>query len=287
MMRFAFALWLTMLPCTPIVAQGGTPFQVPTTNPTAVVRERVSATDVVIDYHRPSMKGRRIYGGLVPFGQVWRTGSDNATRVSFSTPVAINGVAVDSGTYELFSVPGEKEWTIMLQRARQQWGSYAYDPANDAARVSAQPIALSEPVETFTIGIGNAGPASADLEITWETTRVPVHITVDIRATALPKVEAALAVEGRKPYFTAAMFYFENDLDIGRAVELMTLALAAQPTHIGMLYRHALILERKGDIPGAIAAAEKSLAGAQGSGPELKREYTSLNNTLLARLRRR
>jgi hypothetical protein len=232
------------------------------------------------------MRGRRIFGGLVPFGQVWRTGADNATRISFSTRVTLNKVPVDSGTYEVFTVPGEHEWTVMLQHARQRWGSYAYDSTHDVARVTARPLALSDAVETFTIGIGKARPASGDLEITWERSRISLQIEVDVLTTAVPRVEAALAAEGRKPYFTAAMFYFENDLDIDRAAELMALAVAAQPTHIGMLHRQALILEKKGDIPGAIAAARRSLAGAQTSGPELRREYTSLNTVLLARLQR-
>jgi hypothetical protein len=140
-----------------------------------------------------------------------------------ATPVRFGGAPVDSGTYELFTIPDEVAWTVILQRARQQWGSYSYDASHDVVRITAPVVRLSEPIETISLGIGNVRPGSADLEISWERTRVPVRIEIDVRATAVPRVEAALAAEGRKPYFTAAMFYFENDIDLDRAAELMAL----------------------------------------------------------------
>lgn len=260
-------------------------FELPGTNSLAVVHQQVAATEIEINYHRPSVKGRRIFGELVRYDQVWRTGADNATRISFSTPVSFNGTPIDAGEYELFSVPGEKEWTVILHENRSQWGSYSYDPAHDVARVRARPVTLPGVVETFTLSIDDVQPAAATLNISWERTRVPVRLEIDVRATVVPRLEEALAGEGRRPYFQAAMFYFENDLDLARAAELMELALERSPGHIGMLYRLGLILERKGDIPGATAAAEASLAGAASAAPELKQEYTRLNTALLTRLR--
>lgn len=270
-----------------LAAQAPADFPIPATNPRAVVRQQVAATQVEVNYGRPALKGRTVFGALVPYRQVWRTGADAATRISFSTPVALNGTPVDSGTYELFSIPGEREWTVILQLAHSQWGSYAYDPANDAARVTATPIRLPEPVQSFSISLDDVTNSAATLTLAWDRTRVPVRITVDVRATVVPRLEAALRGEGRKPYFQAAMFYFENDLDLDRAAELMALALQASPDHIGMLYRQALILEKKGDTAGAIAVAEHSLAGArQEKGAELREEYIRLNTALLGRLRR-
>jgi Protein of unknown function (DUF2911) len=259
---------------------------VPTTNALAVVKQRVAATDIEVTYHRPSVKGRKIFGGLVPYGHVWRTGSDNATRISFDTPLKLNGVAIDAGTYELFTIPGETEWTVVIHQDKSQWGAYSYDPANDVARVTANPVSLSDPVESFTIDLSDIRSSAATLNIAWERTRVPMHIEIDVRATAVPKVEAALQAPGRKPYFAAAMFYFENDLDIERAAELIAQAIAQSPGHVGMLHRQALILAKKGDRAGAMAAAEKSLAGAKGSPSPLREEYERLNNALLEELRR-
>lgn len=268
-----------------ILAAQTPPLPLPTTSPRAVVLQQVAATSIEVTYFRPSVRGRPIFGALVPWGQVWRTGANNATQIRFSTPVALNGTPVDSGSYELFTIPGEREWIVMLQRGRAQWGSYRYEAANDAARFTARPVALAAPVENLTIGFADVTTDAATLSVAWDRVSVPIRVTVDVRATVLPALEAALLAEGNRPYFLAAMFYFENDLDLGRAAELMRAALDANPGHIGMLYRLALILERHGDQAGARAAAEQSLAGAATAAPELKAEYIRLNTELLARLR--
>lgn len=127
--------------------------------------------------------------------------------------------------------------------------------------------------------------STATLAITWDRIRVPVRITIDVRATVVPQLEAALKTGEHPPYFLAAMFYYDNDLDVDRAAELIALALESKPTHVGMLYRQALILEKKGDRTGAIAAAEHSLAEAAKQNPELRDEYKRLNTALLSRLR--
>jgi len=258
---------------------------VPVTNPPGSLKQRVGATDIEVSYNRPSVKGRKIFGELVRYGQVWRTGSDSATKITFGTAVKVNGADVPAGAYELFTIPGESEWTVIIHQNKSQWGSYSYDAANDVARVTAKPAALSEPVETFTIGVGDLTAASATLNILWEKTRVPVTITVDVVGLVMPQIAAAMQAEGRKPYFTAAMFYYENNLDLDQAAAWMNAAIAERPGHIGMLHRLALILAKKGDKPGALAAARQSLDGAQKVGPELRDEYTRLNTALIEKLK--
>lgn len=260
-------------------------FEVPATNTHAVIEQRVAATDIKVDYNRPNRKGRTIFGGLVPFGKIWRTGSDASTKIYFSTPVSLNGCALDSGRYELFSIPGKTEWTIILQSSRSQWGSYGYKKENDALRITAKPVSLGQQVETFTIGFDKITSNSAEIAISWEKTKVPVEIKIDLAKTVLPQLEASLQNDERKQYFRAAMFYYENDLDINRAAELMELAIKSNPNHLGMFYRQGLILEQKGDRKGAIEAAEKSLQLAQSAGEELKAEYIKLNTALLKRLK--
>lgn len=260
-------------------------FEVPTTNSQATVKQRIAATDIEVRYNRPSAKGRMIFGGLVPYGEVWRTGSDASTKISFSTSVSVNGQALQAGTYELFTIPEKEEWTIIFQENQSQWGSYRYDTRNDALRVRTKPRKLSAQVETFSIGFDKVTSDAAILQLSWEKTMVSFEVSVDLEATVLPKLETSLKKQGRKPYFRAAMFYFENDLGISRAAELMALALKDNPGHIGMLYRYALILEKKGDKPGAIKASEQSLEGARKVSGELKSEYTKLNSDLLKRLK--
>lgn len=258
---------------------------VPPTNPAAVVQQRVGLTDIEVRFNRPAVKGREIFGALVPFDQVWRTGSDSSTKISFNTAVRFSGTDVEAGTYELFTIPGRQTWFVMLQPNRTQWGSYAYDPEKDVARVPVQARSAGESLESFTIGFRNVGRNSATLEIGWDRTRVPVRIEIDVVAQVVPRIEDAMKADGRKPYFLAAMFYFENDLDLAKAAEWMAAAIAEQPGHIGMLHRLALILEKKGDYKGALAAAQQSLAGAQKAARELRDEYTRLNTPLIERLK--
>lgn len=262
-------------------------FTVPTTNPKAIVQQKVAATDIEIIYNRPTVRGRQIFGNLVPYDQVWRTGSDASTKISFSTSVLIEGKAVVAGTYELFTIPGKEKWIVILQESHSQWGSYGYDAARDVMRCVVTPMMMNDRVESFTISIDDVKSDEAILNISWDQVRIPVKIKIDLKTTVLPELEALLQSDGRRPYFLAAMFYYENNLGIDRAAELMALAINDNPGHIGMLYRQALILERKGDIAGAKAAAEQSLSGTVAVGPELQAEYTRLNNDLLARLNRK
>ncbi len=267
-------------------AQDPAALVLPRTNPPATVSQRIGVTDVAIKYNRPSVKGRRVFGALVPFDHVWRTGSDEATTITFSTDVTFQKAAVPAGTYALFTIPANGTWTIILNTQPAQWGSYSHNPAADFLRVKATPVDLGSSVESLTMTLDDVTARSAILNIAWERTRVPVRIEVDVVRLTVPRIEASMKAAGRKPYFMAAMFYFENGLDLGLAAEWMAAALQESPGHIGMLHRQSLILERKGDRVGALAAAEASLAGAAKSPPELRQEYTRLNTPLIARLKR-
>lgn len=260
-------------------------FEVPTTNSHAVIKQRVAATDIEVIYNRPSVKERRIFGELVPYGKIWRTGSDASTKISFSAPVSINGNPIDAGSYEIFSIPGKTEWIIINRKNRKQWGSYAYNPEYDIVRIAAKPLTLPNLAEKFTISLDDIRSDTATLNFAWEKVRVPLQITIDIRETVVPFVAKALLEKEKRLYFRAAMFYFENNLDINRAAELMKLALIGRPAHIGMLYRLALILEQKGDMEGAIDASQSSLEAASSASTELREEYTKLNKQLLSGLK--
>jgi hypothetical protein len=263
----------------------------PAPSPAASFKQRVGITDVSVEYSRPSMRGRKIFGGLVPYGEVWRTGANNATKITFSTDVKLGGADVAAGTYALFTIPGESEWTVILNNVTGQWGSYAYNPDNDVARITAKPATVAAPVETFSIGVSNlSAEGSATLYLLWENTRVPVKIETDLAGMLVPKIESVLASDAeRKPYFQAAMFYYENNLDLNKALEWMNTAIAANPGQMWMVYRKGLILAKMGDKAGAIAAANESLDLIKNSPPnipaELKAEYTRLNNALIESLK--
>jgi Protein of unknown function (DUF2911) len=258
----------------------------PAASPAATVTQRVGLTDIQINYNRPGAKGRKVFGGLVPYDHIWRTGANTATKISFSTPVKLNGTEVPAGTYELFTIPGVNEWTVIIHQNMSQWGAYAYDEKNDVARIKAKPTALPTHLETLAIGVNDLRDESATLIIAWEKVRVDVTITVDVKSTLVPQIEAVMASGGDKlPYASASMYYLENGLDLTKAAAWMDAAIAAQPDAFYLIYRKALILEKMGDKAGAIATAQKSIEGANlAPSPALKEEYLGLNQALIARL---
>jgi hypothetical protein len=258
----------------------------PLPSPACTLKQRVGLTDIEINYCRPGLKGRVVVGKIDPYGKVWRTGANATTRITFSTPVKLNGTEVPAGTYGLFTIPGEAEWTVILNKVADKWGAYQYDAKDDVLRVTATPVKLTEAVETFTIDINDIRDESATLNLIWANWRVPVKLEVDTTAIVVPQIEAVMASDAaKKPYARAAMFYCDHGLDLNKAAAWINAALAAQPDAFYLLYHKARILARMGDKAGAIAAAQQSMAmAAKETGPA-QEEYIRLNEALIASLR--
>ncbi len=264
------------------------PLEFPAPSPACTLKQRVGLTDIEIVYSRPSMKGRPIFGGLVPYGEVWRTGANNATKITFSTAVKLNGTDVPAGTYALFTIPGEDQWTIIINNGAAQWGAFQYDQKVDVARFTANPVKINEHIESFGIDFNRITDDSAMLELIWDDVVVPIRVRVDIGLNpdpgtkTVPRIEAALSGPGnQKPYYQAAMYYYDHDLDTQKAKEWIDAALAQREAHY-MVYLKAKILARLGDKDGAIAAANhsKELAiKAKDNG------YVKLNDELIASLK--
>ena len=255
----------------------------PAASPAATVKQRVGLTDVEISYSRPSMKGRTIFGGLVPYDQVWRTGANTATNITFSTAVKLNGTTVPAGKYELFSIPGKTEWTVIIHKDMSQWGAYTYDAKNDVARVKVTPVTYPVSVESFAIGLADLRDESATLYLLWDKTRVPVKLEVEVASIIVPQIEAAMAGEGKKPYGQAAIFYLEHNLDLKKAAAWMDISIAENPKFaFYSTYHKARILAKMGDTAGAIAAARKSIELASKEVGSVKDEYIRLNEALIA-----
>ena len=165
LLRPALSLLAGSVLVTGLFAQAPAPkLEFPAASPAATIKQRVGFTDIEINYSRPSMRGRKIFGGLLPYGEVWRTGANSATKITFSTSVKFGGADVPAGTYALFSIPGQNEWTVILNKVPGQWGAYAYDAKNDLVRVKAAPAALTRPFETFAISFNDlASEAAATL----------------------------------------------------------------------------------------------------------------------------
>lgn len=261
----------------------------PAPSPTGTVKQRVGLTDIEIEYSRPSVKGRKIFGGLEPYGEVWRTGANSPTKIKFSTPVKFGGQDVPAGTYGLYSIPGQQEWTVMLNKIdAKDWGAYSYKVENDVARAKVKPLMRAESVETFTIGINDIKTESATLNLMWDKVRVPVKLEFDVVSKLKPQIEAVMAGNAeKKPYFPAAMFYYENGGDLKKALEWMEAGIKEQPDAFYMVYRKGLILAKMGDKSGALAAAQASKqAAAADKRASLRDEYLRLNDALIASLQR-
>lgn len=282
-----FAVCVSVVPAG--LAQAPTPkIEFPGASPAATVKQRVGLTDIEVNYFRPGVKGRKIFGGLEPYDAVWRTGANNPTKITFSTPVKFGGREVPAGTYGLYSIPGQTEWTVIVNKiGEKDWGAYNYTEKNDVARMKVKPAALAEKVETFEIDFSDVGPQSANLNLTWEKVRVPVKIEVDVVGQLKPQIEQVMAGSAeKKPYFQAAMFYFEYDVDLKQALAWMEAGLKEQPNAFWMIYRKGLLLEKMGDKAGARQAAQASRALAEkDQRAGIRDEYLRLNDTLLARLK--
>ncbi|HEX5491711.1 MAG TPA: DUF2911 domain-containing protein, partial [Candidatus Udaeobacter sp.] len=188
----------------------------------ATVKQRVGLTDVEIDYSRPNKNNREIFGGLVPYGKLWRTGANAVTKISFSKPVALGGKQIPAGEYALFTIPTVDEWTIIISKDAKVQSAADYKQENDAARITAKPEPNPNTVETFTISLGDVKGASATLNFLWDKTRVPVKLTTDDVEQVSKELDAAVAagtpLDPRTAY-QAASFYYDNNKDMNQAAK--------------------------------------------------------------------
>jgi hypothetical protein len=250
----------------------------PSPSPLSTLKQRVGLTDISIVYSRPSARGRPIFGGLLPYGKVWRTGANAPTILSFSTPVKLNDTSVAAGEYALFTIPGETEWTIILNKDTKS-SPLDYHESNDVVRFTAPAMKIAENIETFSIMINAIRDDSARIDLIWENTAVPIRLNLDLVGQLQPKIEAAMSAEGgRKPYYQAAMFYFDHKLDLQKAKEWIDEAVKQSATYYNV-YLQAKIHAAAGDKEGAIAAAKRSSELAEKA--EGASGYLKLNQDLI------
>lgn len=280
------SLCATSLFAQPPAAPKAAPaLQFPAPSPSSTLKQRVGVTDIEIVYFRPGAKGRVMIGKIEPYGKVWRTGANNATTIAFSTPVKLGGKEIPAGKYALFTIPNEKEWTVIINKGAAQWGAFTYKEEDDLVRFNVTPVALSAPVETFEIGINDIRDDSATINLSWEKVRVPIKLELDLVSHLLAQIDTAMAGTGRKPYAQAAGFYFDHDIDLKKALEWVNAAVAegANQTNVHL---KAKILAKLGDKEGAIATAKQSIELAMKSNnPGIRAEYTKLNENLIGSLK--
>jgi hypothetical protein len=244
--------------------------QIPSPSPAGSVSTTVGLTDVKIDYSRPRVKGRKIFGDaangvLVPYGAIWRTGANNGTKITFSDDVKVEGIAVPKGEYLLFTWPGASEWTVALYKDVTLGGNTGgYDKSKEAANFKVKSEKLTEKVETFTINIGDISDDSktAKVQLAWENTSVKFTIATDYDAKVMKSIETFTKVSPNN-YFQAAVYYLETGKDLKQALEWVNKAAEANPSAFWILHQKAKIQKALGDKTGAVATANASLESAK------------------------
>lgn len=273
MKRLFFALAILVANFT-IEAQVKTPAP----SPKAVLNQTVGLTDVTLEYSRPSSKGRIVFGDLVPFGKLWRTGANGNSTITFSDDVVIKGTKLPKGKYAIFTTPKADMWEIIFYSATDNWGiPENWDASKVAVSTNVDPMMLNLPVETLTMSINNLTNDSGTLDISWEKTMVSLKFEVPTRKTAMASIEKALAGPAAGDYFSSAQYLYSSDADAKKALEYVNKAVAMSGDDVPFWYlrQKSLIQAKAGDKVGAIATAKQSLAAAEKA---KNNDYVKMNN---------
>jgi len=225
----------------------------------ASVTQTVGLTDVTIMYNRPGVKGRVIWGGLVPYDKVWRTGANEATTITLSQAVKINGQALPAGTYSFHTIPGKTSWTLIFNKTAEQWGSYDYDASKDALRIQVTPV-TGPNQEWMAFSFSDVSTDSATVELAWEKLRVPFKIEADTKTQAMASIDKALSGEVKDwedPY-SAASYAFNANLGNANAMKWIDQSISLKETYWNLRLK-AAILEKDGKRKEAIALGEKAI----------------------------
>jgi len=254
--------------------------KMPAPSPTQAIKQDFAMGNIELTYSRPSAKGRKVFGDLVPYNKLWRTGANGATIIKFSDPVEIKGKRVDTGSYALYTIPGAESWEIILNKGLKNWGVDGYKESEDVIRIMVEPMKMKNNIETFTMQFADIKGESCELHIMWAKTAVVIPITASIREKVKAQIEAAMQTE-KKPYWQAAQFYNEYEKNSTKALEYASKAVEANPKAFWMWLYKARIQKDLGDKAGALVSAQKSLELATA---EKNDDYIKMNEELIKKL---
>jgi tetratricopeptide (TPR) repeat protein len=237
--------------------------QLPRASTNAIVSQTIGITDVTVTYGRPAVRGRDIFGQLVPYDTVWRTGANEATTITFAHDVRVEGASLSAGIYGLFTVPGEDEWTIIFNDEAEQWGAYRYDEGADAQRVTVDAETASAPTELMTFAFEDVTDTSATLVLSWADVRVPVQITVDTPSIVYDQAQAALEeADDWRAVYPYAAYALEQGAYLSDALTWAEAAVDMEANFATLALKARLhaALEQYAD---AVTVAERAVASAE------------------------
>ena len=254
--------------------------KMPQPSPTQTIKQDFAMGNIQLTYSRPGAKGRKVFGNLVPYNKLWRTGANAATIITFTEPVELRGKRVDSGSYALYTIPGTEFWEIILNKGVKNWGTEGYKESDDVVRVKIEPVKMSSKLETFTMQFAEVKPESCELHIIWANTAIIIPITANIKDNLKRQLEAAMQTD-KKPYWQAAQFYNEYEKNSVKALESVTKALELAPDAYWMWVYKAKIQKDLGDKAGALISSKKSLELAT---KDKNDDYIKINEELIRKL---
>lgn len=249
-------------------------------SPSAIISQDLGLAHVTVNYSRPAMKGRAIFGNLVPFQKVWRTGANKITSITFDAPIKINGAELKTGSYGIYTIPGKESWKVIINRDADQWGAYEYDKSKDVISFDVQPLELNYLQEYLTIEFTEFTPTKAYVMISWEKTGVKFLIEHDVKSQIMSEISAETAkVEvTTETLFTSADYYFQNDYNLPQALAWATQVIAKEQEY--WTYQLvARIAAKMNNCAVALSNAEKSMVLAKEAGDEA---YIKLNEYVFA-----
>ncbi len=252
--------------------------KIPAPSSTQTIIQEFGLGKITLTYSRPSVKGRKIFGGMEPMDKVWRTGANAATIITFTEPVKIEGQDLPAGEYGLFSIPNAKEWTVIFSKTAKQWGAYTYDQKDDVLRVKVKTKSMKDIVETLTMQFVNVSETKAQLQLMWENTTFTVNLTNDVDAKTMANIAEAMKGD-KKPYMQSAIYYYTNGKDLKTALAWMLEADKADPKMPWTKLWLGRMQLKSGDKVGAAESAKAGIALATAMKND---EYIRLNTQLLA-----
>jgi predicted negative regulator of RcsB-dependent stress response len=225
--RKPFALCLVILGLVGTVS-AQSDLKLPDASQAAEVKQRIALTDITVNYHRPLVNGRKIWGGLVPYGKVWRAGANENTTIEFSDPVSVEGKALDKGIYGLHMIPNQDSWTVIFSKTNTGWGSFSYDQKDDALRVNVKPKPLDQSEEALEFEFEDLKPDSTAVTLKWEKLAVPFTVSVNDADQTLQNIRAQMKGAGQFAWQApdqAAQFCLNKKVNLDEALRWVDLSI--------------------------------------------------------------
>ena len=273
----------TFIFCAAFAIPGFSQVSMPQPSPTQYMKQNFGLSFVELTYSRPGLKGRNVFGTVVQYDSLWRTGANAATKIRFNDPVEILGHKVDSGSYAIYTIPHKNgEWTFILNKGFDNSGVSGYKESDDIFRAKIKSSKTTDKVETFTMEFTDIMPESCVLSIAWDKVVLNVPIKENIKDKIRTQLEAALQTD-KKPYWQAAQFYHEYDSNQAKALEMINAAIAEnEKPPFYFVYYKAKIQQKMGDKKGAMATSKQSLELSKEAGSS---DYVVLNEKLMKELK--